>query len=559
MFPIGTNLQLKNIPAVTIALIIINTITFIIECLFIEYFNYDPFVTFFSSMFSAFLHVDFFHLFGNMLFLWVFGSYLEDKIGSKRFLFYYFICEIGAGIFHLVFDGSPAIGASGAISGVMGIYLYRCHYSKIKTIIPVLLWYVKVNINATWFLLFWILRDVYDSLYSVDYVAYWAHIGGYITGIIIGKINNYWKEAKIEHLYERATDSINKKWGLTEAEEDLLKILKIDPENPEVNLELARYFSEHNEKKVKGKKYYLASARAYYLKNKTKRMAGEVFLEYLDKYRASTDPQIHLKYAHTLSNECSYYDASKILKPLIDTNDLKGAIGERIFLNYINNSLKAGLKKPAQSAYEKFTKLFPDSLLRKKAESLIRTYIPKSKKKVQIEKAARPNRWAGIMENINDTTADPLFWFLILITINLLDAILIVPAAILSFAMTFAVRNFASFFGSIYEGRHKSEEEGLRDFNTSFYMDKAISCERDEKFDDAIEYFNAVIEEEKKCEIHLEARYKIARLYHKKLNQPLKAINEYKIISNIAPKGHPFRRDAYEGIKELSQINPLGI
>jgi hypothetical protein len=66
------------------------------------------------------------------------------------------------------------------------------------------------------------------------------------------------------------------------------------------------------------------------------------------------------------------------------------------------------------------------------------------------------------------------------------------------------------------------------------------------------------IEEDKNCERHLDVRYKIARLYHKRLNESLKAINEYKIISNIAPKDHPFRRDAYEGIKELSRLNVCG-
>ncbi len=555
MIPVGTNLQLKNVPTVTTSLIVINC------CVYIPWFylvnGYIPhpeneaLAEYFISFFSVFLHADFFHLFGNMLFLWVFGSHLEDRIGSKRFLLFYFISEIGTKLLHTIMDGSPAIGASGAISGIMAIYLYRCHYSKIKTIVPVLLWYAKVNINAKWLLLFWILRNVYDAFYTVDNVAYWGHVGGYLAGIIIGKIYHYWTEAKVENLYERAKDSIHKKWGLTEAEGNLLKILKIDPENAEASLELARYFSDHYEKKEKGKKYYLASARAYYHKNK--RMAGEVFLEYLDKYRVPIEPHIHLKYASALSDTCNYYGASKILEPFIDTDDLKGAIGERIFLSYIDFSLKADLKEPAQYAYEKFTKLFPDSLLRKKAESLRHSYKPRSKKKVKIEKAIPRNRWAWTKENIHGTTADPIFWFLIMIIVNLFSDILMFLAVIVSFAMTFTVRNLSSFVGSIYAGRYKSEVEGIREFNMSFFWDKARSCEREENFDDAIEYLYAVIEEDKDCERHLEARYKIARLYHKKLNQPLKAINEYKTISNIAPKGHPFRRDAYEGIKELSQ------
>lgn len=98
----------------------------------------------------------------------------------------------------------------------------------------------------------------------------------------------------------------------------------------------------------------------------------------------------------------------------------------------------------------------------------------------------------------------------------------------------------------------------MREFNVSFFLDKATVCEREENYDDAIEYLKAVIDEDKDHKKHLEVRYRIALLYHKKLNQPLKAINEYKIVSNIAPKDHPFKRDAYEGIKELSRFNAMG-
>lgn len=557
MIPVGSNLQLKNMPVITISLIIINTIIFIIECFFIEYFDYDPVATYFISLFSVFLHADFYHLFGNMLFLWIFGSYLEDKIGSKRFLFYYFVCEIGAKLLDLIIDGRPGIGASGAIAGVMGIYLYRCHHSKIKTIVPVGFWFAKININARWFLLYWIFMNLYDAFYVDDYVAYWAHVGGYLTGIVIGMFNNYWQEAKIEKLYERAIESIRTyNRGIDDAEKNLHKILRIDPDNTDAHLEIARYYSLLSPDKEKAKKHYLAAARIFYGKENFKNRAGEIFLEYLERYREPQEPALHLKYADTLSNVWNYGGAARILEPLLNTKDLRGSIGDKVFINLITFSLKADLKECAQNAFEQFKVYYPDSSKLKMVEALLRSYKPVTKTRVQIEKATtQSNRWTKLRDDINETTSDWVYWSVVLFAISLFGLYLetFLVATMISFVVTVAVRKCSSFWGSIYEGGYKSEAEGLRDYNISSFMNKARACERNENYDDAIEYLKAVIEEDKKGEYHLEVRHKLAWLYHKKVNQPQKAIQEYKAIFKIASKYHPFRREAYEGIKELSQ------
>jgi tetratricopeptide (TPR) repeat protein len=173
-------------------------------------------------------------------------------------------------------------------------------------------------------------------------------------------------------------------------------------------------------------------------------------------------------------------------------------------------------------------------------------------------KAESTNSWTlRIRQNISEVTSDWLFWLLFLGQINIvvfIDLLFILPVALLiAFSVTLVVRNQTSFLGSRYGGRYKSEKEGLREYNANFFKDKALVCEREERYDDAIKYLQAAIKEEKGIENILEIRYKIARFYHTKLKQPQKAINAYKIVSNIAPKGHPIRKDAYEGIKELSQ------
>lgn len=548
MIPIGTNLKLKNIPKVTVSLIAINTCSFIF---FSDILASDTdLILYLVSFFSTFIHADIFHLFFNMLFLWVFGSYLEDKIGSKLFLLYYFISKIGSALLHIIANGNPSIGASGAISGIMGIYLYRCYYSKIKTIVPLFIYYLKVNINAKWLLLFWFLRDIYDAFYAVDNVAHWAHIGGFLTGIIISNANKYARKAKKEHLYERATDSIDKRWGLADAEKDLLEILKLSPENPKIHLELARLYAMHDDGKEKASKYYLNAAKFFYLGEKERSLAGEVFLEYLTKYREPIESDIHLKYANTLSNVCDYNAAAKILEPLIDRNVLKKPIGEMIFLHYISSSLKAGLQEPADYALEKFKKIFPGSPLLKEAESLRLSFKPEVKHKLQIEKATGAGWRYRVMDELNETTSDPLYWLILLILLNLSDFILIIPLAILAFAVTLMARGIASFSGSLYGGFSKSEAQGIREFNLAFFMDKATACERQGNYKEAVEYLKEVLKEDRE---NFGLRYSLARLYHKKLNEPLKAVVEYRIVLKTAPDHHPFKRDAYHSIKELSQ------
>ena len=562
ILPIGTTDKLSNTPKVTILLIALNAMIFIYDDLYFQYYYDNPIVLYLIFVFSVFMHADFFHLFFNMLFLWVFGSYLEDKIGGKKFLYYYFICEIGSGIFHLVIDGDPSIGASGAISGVMGIYLMRCHYSKIKTIVSVLIFYFKVNINTTWLMLFWILRDVYDGFFAEDNVAYWAHIGGYFTGIVIGILNNYWNKATAETRYESAMDSINKSWGHS-AERDLLAILKLNPDNPDIYLQLARCYAMQRDKKEESKKYFLLSAGAYYLKRDSQHMAGEVFHEYIQMFGEPVEPHIHLKYAITLSNVFDYCGASRVLKPLIDTHALKGKIGEKIFLQYIECSVRAEFNEQAQYAFEVLKERYDDPLLIKKAESLVGSQKPMAKKKIYIERAKGSTKSSAFFDVVKDVVSERSFKILLAVSIPVImffdlfvDVLFLIPLAfILSFVLVYFVRTGSMFIGSIYGGQNTPEDERLREYNISKFLDRARACEREENYDDAIEYLKAVLEEDKSGANHVAVRHNIATLYEK-LNQPQLAIEEYKTVLKITPQDHPLKKAAYDGIKELSTAQP---
>jgi len=150
--------------------------------------------TLFTSMF---LHADLLHLGGNMLFLYVFGDNVEDAFGHGRYLVFYFLSGIAANVAFIwaqLLSGDmkalliPAIGASGAIAGVLGAYLILYPKSRILTLVFIG-WIFIVPLPAVFFLGFWFVYQLlYGMLKAVTGIAYWAHIGGFVAGIFFGLV-----------------------------------------------------------------------------------------------------------------------------------------------------------------------------------------------------------------------------------------------------------------------------------------------------------------------------------------------------------------------------------
>ncbi len=143
---------------------------------------------------SQFLHGDLIHIGGNMLFLWTFGDNIEHDLGHVKFLLFYLLCGILAGLTHWFFgmqSAAPTIGASGAIAGVMGAYLIKYPRAKIVTLLPLFIIWTTVRIPAVFFLGFWFVQQAISSVGSLGMpeasgVAYWAHAGGFLFGAILG-------------------------------------------------------------------------------------------------------------------------------------------------------------------------------------------------------------------------------------------------------------------------------------------------------------------------------------------------------------------------------------
>ncbi len=145
---------------------------------------------------SMFLHGSWMHLIGNMLYLWVFGNNIEDSMGRIRFLAFYLVCGIAAAAAHVIVAPAspvPTVGASGAISGIMGAYLILYPTIRVRMFIPP---FFVFRIRAWLVLLWWIMWQVLSGLPELSTmrpevssgVAFWAHIGGFVAGMLLVKV-----------------------------------------------------------------------------------------------------------------------------------------------------------------------------------------------------------------------------------------------------------------------------------------------------------------------------------------------------------------------------------
>ena len=139
---------------------------------------------------SMFLHGGFLHLAGNMLYLWIFGNNVEDAMGHGRFLAFYLVCGSAAALGQILQDPAsqiPMIGASGAISGVLGAYLLLYPHARVLVLIPLGFLAYMVRIPAGWVLGLWFALQLLSSVLSSGQggVAWFAHIGGFIAGLIL--------------------------------------------------------------------------------------------------------------------------------------------------------------------------------------------------------------------------------------------------------------------------------------------------------------------------------------------------------------------------------------
>lgn len=214
MIPIRDTTPSKSLPVVNNTLIGINVVLFLVEILqgpamdrFIYIYGLVPArysIQHLAQQFTLFqqavawisfmfLHGGIWHLLGNMWFLYIFGDNVEDRLGPLRYLAFYLLCGLASGVSHVLLNlhsTAPTIGASGAVAGVMGAYFLLYPRSKILTLIPIIIipWFVEIP--AFIFLGLWFLMQLVNasvSFGSASGIAWWAHVGGFLGGMVFYK------------------------------------------------------------------------------------------------------------------------------------------------------------------------------------------------------------------------------------------------------------------------------------------------------------------------------------------------------------------------------------
>jgi membrane associated rhomboid family serine protease len=214
MIPLKDRNPRKHFPIITILLIIVNILVFLYELSlgvglekFLFHFGVTPDeirqalqadifrpLVFTTLITSLFLHGGWLHLGGNMLYLWIFGDNVEDKLGHFRFFVFYNLCGIAASALHIYLEPAstvPTIGASGAISGILGAYILLFPRARVLTLVPIFIFIQITELPAYIILGFWFVLQFLNVILSLGYantglggVAWWAHIGGFITGML---------------------------------------------------------------------------------------------------------------------------------------------------------------------------------------------------------------------------------------------------------------------------------------------------------------------------------------------------------------------------------------
>jgi len=206
MFPLSDVIPSRTTPVVTVTLIVVNSLVFLyqvtlprelLDQFVMQYALIPADFSWLSVLTSMFLHGGWMHVIGNMLYLWIFGDNVEDRLGHVRFVLFYLACGCAAAMLQIVFNPSsqvPMLGASGAIAGVMGAYFVLYPESRVLTAVFIFVFFDLVEIPAIFFLGIWFVMQLLSGVGSLGIsstgggTAFWAHVGGFVIGAVVGLV-----------------------------------------------------------------------------------------------------------------------------------------------------------------------------------------------------------------------------------------------------------------------------------------------------------------------------------------------------------------------------------
>lgn len=340
-----------------------------------------------SLISSMFLHGNHGHLWGNMFFLWGVGIEVERRVGPKQFLLLYLITGISAGLIfisanYLFLDEvGHVLGASGAISGIMGVFAVRCYFKTMVFPFPVLGILpisFKIRMNSIVIIGLFFMMDLQDGIEKlsgayVGNVAHWAHLGGMMAGFLIAGWLKLGRSAIEERHTEIGLERLKEGVGLGEGEESLRTALQSNGENVEAMLALARTKSRKH-----GFKYTLTKEGAELYEKVIKLLisadpkeAADIYVEYYNKYQKGVEPALQFRIAGILYRSGDLDRACIALEMLADADNTPAAIREKALFQAAKIMEDMDLNDAARICYERFLEIFPQSAMAPKVKAML--------------------------------------------------------------------------------------------------------------------------------------------------------------------------------------------
>jgi membrane associated rhomboid family serine protease len=337
-----------------------------------------------SAFTAIFLHAHPMHLWGNMIFLWAVGTVVERRIGAAKFLVLYLATGlVGELVFtavYSVFLGTAAhgLGASGAISGVMGIFAVRCYFKTMVFPLPILGIFslilpinLKVKLNSLVIIGLFFMADLSGGIGQItgtgfSNVGHWVHLGGMVSGIVFALCMGLEKGAVEERHLEIGIEASNTRIGIGKGEDSLRIALGQNPDNPEALLHLARIRSKST-LTDEGMDLY---QKAVGILARTKPAeAAKVFKEYFGKYFKGVEPVVQMKLASVFHKDGDLDIASRCLEMLADSAETPPEIREKATYHCARILEEMGLDDAATRYYRLLLTTFPNSVVAPKVKA----------------------------------------------------------------------------------------------------------------------------------------------------------------------------------------------
>lgn len=328
-----------------------------------------------SLVTSAYLHGSIMHLYGNMCFLWAVGQVVERRVGSGAFLRMYHLTAVASSLAQVVIHGLfmdqavHGLGASGAISGVMGVFLVRCYFKKMTFPLPTLGFLpfgLNLQVNGLVVMGLFFTLDLRGGLFQISgasdsNVGHWAHLGGFVSGALWA-----WKARLGGHAIEERhrdtgsavldgrtilTGAFDEAGGFAGAKKSLLIALEKDPDNPETLLGLARIGS-HYAPSDEGRVFYRRVVPL--LEKRSAAEAAEVFREYFSRYRELLEPGLQYRIAAQIYREGDLDQACRLLEMMADHADTPPELKARSLFMAAKLLERMGLHEAAVMYYGRF-------------------------------------------------------------------------------------------------------------------------------------------------------------------------------------------------------------